>query len=129
MWGKTVLLGVRIRKYGNEIQGIPDADVTQLNGLENGGEMSLCSDSHITYNALRSSAQLPSRLRTHADGRDRQCTTRTEPPPSRQAHRSRDTIIFRELLVFERKHDGAIDCNREATVSPSEHDKAHYKLR
>jgi hypothetical protein len=86
------------------------------------------SDLHITYIALRSSAQLLSWLRTHADGRDGQCTTRTEPPPSRQAHRSRDTI-FRELLVFERKHDGAIDRNWEATVSPSEHDKAHYKLR
>ncbi len=33
------------------------------------------------------------------------------------------------MLVFERKQDGAVNRNREATVSPSKHNNAHNKLR
>jgi hypothetical protein len=44
---KPVLLGIRIRTV---VIGF-----RELNGLENGGERNFCSDSHITYIALRGS--------------------------------------------------------------------------
>ena len=53
---------------------------------------------------------------------------RAEPSPSRDACRPWLTVSGR-LLVFERKQDGAIDRNRETTMSPSEHDKTNNKLR
>ena len=53
---------------------------------------------------------------------------RAEPSPSRDTCRLWDSVSG-WLLVFKRKKDGAVNRKRETTMSPSEHDKTHDKLR